>query len=925
MKTWFIAAAFCIGLYPAWAAQPPATQDAAIPNDAAVAAGPSSPASGMGASPSQPGAAVPPAARDVLQGATSDVLRATLPNGLRVVIVPDHLAPVVTTELSYLVGSNDAPPGFPGTAHALEHMMFRGSEGLDKDQLAEVGALLGGIYNADTTETATRYTYTVPATDLSIPLKIEALRMRGLTLSEADWDNERGAIEQEVAADLSNPFYNYLSQAQSILFQGTPYEHDALGTRESFDRTDAALLRRFYDAWYAPNNAILVVAGDVDAAKALAQVRQEFGAIPSHKLPDHAPVHVGPVQAKTLDLPTDFPAGLVALAYRMPGQTDPDFAAADILADVLGSERGAIYGLVPAGKALMAQFAYRAKRDVGFGLALGAFPTGDDPQPLLAELRKAIADIATNGVPAELVAAVKRRELAQLGFEANSIRGLASTWSRALALRNADSPDDIAKAYAAVTVADVNRLAKRLLDPQQAITAILTPRQAGKPVSQAAFGAESFAAAPEKPVVLPDWAAHELMSVHVPDLGQAPSVSVLPNGIRLIVQPEHVSHTISVFGRVRQVPQMQQPNGKEGVSLVMRALFGYGTSQHDRLAFQAASDDIAATIQAGPNFALQVLTPAFEPGLRLLAEAVLHPAFPNNAFNVVRAQVARSIAGQLHSPQYLFRLAIERAILPEDDPVLRHPTPESVMALGPEDVRAYYDATMRPDLTTIVVLGDITPEAARQAIEAAFGGWHAEGPAPDIDLPPVGPNKPSQAHVADAGDQHDSVALAEIVGLPIGSQERYRLLLGNTILGSGFSSRLYRDLRIHSGYVYSVSSDFDWSRTRADYSVSFGADPQNVEKARAAVLWNLKQMQTAPVPEGELTRAKAELLRQLQMQRASIGAVASQYLRLSELGLPLDAAARAANAYAAITAEEVRDAFAHWVRPDDLAVVFKGP
>ncbi len=173
-----------------------------------------------------------------------DVLRATLGNELRVVIVPNRLAPAVTTELNYLAGSNDAPAGFPGTAHALEHMMFRGSEGLDKDQLAEIGALLGGVYNAATTETVTQYTYTVPADDLPVVLRIEALRMRGLSLTQADWEQERGAVEQEVSQDLSSPFYTFMAQAQSILFEGTPYEHDALGTRPSFDRTDAALLRR---------------------------------------------------------------------------------------------------------------------------------------------------------------------------------------------------------------------------------------------------------------------------------------------------------------------------------------------------------------------------------------------------------------------------------------------------------------------------------------------------------------------------------------------------------------------------------------------------------------------------------------------------------------------------------------------------------
>ena len=242
------------------------------------------------------------------------VLRATLSNGLRVVVVPDRLAPVVTTELSYLAGSNDAPAGFPGTAHALEHMMFRGSEGLDRDQLSELGALLGGVYNASTTETVTKYTYTIPADDLGVALHVEALRMAGLSLKPEDWQQERGAIEQEVSRDLSSPFYTYMEQAQALLFAGTPYEHDALGTRASFDKTDVALLRQFYETWYAPNNAILVIAGDVQPQAALATAEAAFGAIPSRTVPVHAPITTGPVQAKTLNFPTDFPIGVVTMA-----------------------------------------------------------------------------------------------------------------------------------------------------------------------------------------------------------------------------------------------------------------------------------------------------------------------------------------------------------------------------------------------------------------------------------------------------------------------------------------------------------------------------------------------------------------------------------------------------------------------------------
>ncbi len=860
-------------------------------------------------------------------GAVPDgVVRATLDNGLRVVVVPDHLAPVVTTELNYLAGSNDAPAGFPGTAHALEHMMFRGAASLDRDQLSELGSLLGGDYNADTTETVTQYFYTVPAANLAVALHVEALRMRGLTLEQADWDKERGAIEQEVSRDLSSPIYTYVSQLQAILFAGTPYEHDALGTRPSFDKTDAKLLRGFYDTWYAPNNAILVIAGDVDPAQAMAQARAAFGGVPRHDVPVHAPVSVSPVLPKTLALPTDFPVGLVTLAYRLPGLRAKDFAVSDVLGDVLGSERGALYAMVPAGHALFSEFAAQLKPDVGFGLAAAGFPKGGDPAPLLAEMKSILANIAKNGVPPDLVAAAKRQEVAQLAFKNDSISGLAESWSNALAFRGVQSPDDVAAAYQAVTVADVNALAARLLDPAHAVTAILTPQDSGKPVAGKGFGgAESFGGAPSKPVVLPQWATDALAALHVPDLGVTADVSVLPNGLRLIVQPEHVGRTVSVYGQVRQVTEMQEPQGKDGVAEVTAKLFDYGTQKHDRLAYQKALDDIAAQGAAGSRFSLKVLTPEFAHGMALLAEGELQPAFPPADFDVVKKQAAQGLAGLLASPDYLFKRAVQAVVVPANDPALRQPTPDSLMALKLADVQAYYKAAYRPDLTTIVVAGDVTPQDARRVVAETFGGWTANGAKPAIDLPAVGASHASAAHVPDSSSLQDSVAVAESVALPVTSPERYNLMLGNTILGSGFSSRLYRDLRVRTGYVYSVDSALDWSRTRCDYSVSFGADPDKVGRARTALVADIKDLQAHPVSDTELTRAKAQMLRRLPMQRASLDGLAALDLRLVDLGLPLDTPQVAAQHYYDATAEQVRVAFAKYLRADDLGEVVKGP
>jgi zinc protease len=311
--------------------------------------------------------------------------------------------------------------------------------------------------------------------------------------------------------------------------------------------------------------------------------------------------------------------------------------------------------------------------------------------------------------------------------------------------------------------------------------------------------------------------------------------------------------------------------------------------------------------------------------MQLLADNELHPAFPAAAFPVVRQQVAQGLVGLLQSPSYRTRRALAHALAPEGDPSLREATPQSVMALQPSDLQDFFKAAYRPDLTTIVVAGDVTPERARRVVGVTFGSWQATGPTPAIDLPPVGPSHASAARVPDPTAVQDSVTLAETVPLSVSDPDRFTLMLGNTILGGGFFSRLYRDLRIKSGYVYSVDSELDWHRTRSEYAVSFGSDPQNVDRAHALLVRDVKDMQTGPVSATELTRAKAQMLRRLPMQRASIDAIAGLYLRLIDLGLPLDTPQIGAHRIFAATAGDIQSAFGKYLRPDDLAQVVKGP
>jgi zinc protease len=268
-----------------------------------------------------------------------NVVRATLPNGMRVVIIRNSLAPVVTVESNFLVGGDETPPGFPGMAHAQEHMAFRGCAGMTADQTAAIYAQLGGQDNADTQQNITQYFATVPAADLDVALQAQAACLHGIDDSEQEWSQERGAIEQEVARDLSNPTYKFISRLNEDMFAGTPYAHDPLGTKSSFDATTGEMLKDFYKKWYTPSNAVLLIVGDVDPVPTMAKIRQWFGDIPSHPLPERPIVDLKPVKSESFTLDSNLPYVLGFIAYRLPGTGSPDYAATQILADALASQR----------------------------------------------------------------------------------------------------------------------------------------------------------------------------------------------------------------------------------------------------------------------------------------------------------------------------------------------------------------------------------------------------------------------------------------------------------------------------------------------------------------------------------------------------------------------------------------------------------
>ena len=287
-----------------------------------------------------------------------------------------------------------------------------------------------------------------------------------------------------------------------------------------------------------------------------------------------------------------------------------------------------------------------------------------------------------------------------------------------------------------------------------------------------------------------------------------PTQFTLPNGLHVVVQPEHASSAVVVKAVVLHNAGFEEPPHQAGVGDVVEALLPFGTATDSRLAYQAKLDAIAAN---GPYrflvFSRATLGKKFDRGMQLLAEDELHPAFAQRDFDIVKSQRYGAVAGDATTPDHLAAVAGADRLYPEGDPARHFARADDVKNVTLADAKAYYAATFRPDVTTIAIVGDVTPAQARASVERWFGGWQRRGPKPNVVPAAVPNNQPSAVTIPATGRSQDTVLLRETLPLADADPDIAPLLVANTVLSGDFSSILLRDMRVTTGYVYFVGSN----------------------------------------------------------------------------------------------------------------------
>jgi zinc protease len=856
----------------------------------------------------------------------------TLANGLRVVVLEDHAAPVVQVAMWYRFGSNYETPGKTGLAHGLEHMMFRGTPALSAAGLDDLGARLGGLFNANTTNEYTHYYFVVPADRMDLMVHVEADRMQHLKLTQSDWNTEKQAVLQEYDQDYSNPLLKFIFGIDATIYPGTPYGKSGLGQRADIVKSTAADLRRYYDAWYAPNNATLVVTGDVRAADVFASAQRWFGPIARKRLPRRTFPAATAASAASVTISAEFPFQILDLAYALPGDvpaTEVPLSQAILGILALQNPRAPMRtALVDSGLTLGYFILPQPDRHGSIAHAIFIIAPGKSADDVRAAFEKSLAATVAAGIDPDLIAAAKRQASSSLTYARDSITGLGNEIGSDYVFPGDTDPAKGEALVDAITPAQVTVALQTYFNTPNTVgtlTPTTTDPTKAKPPGDLSGGiADNFSGrVPNGPIVEAAWVKAGIKEPLSLGSTVKPREFVLPNGLRLLVQEVHSNPTVFIDGFVRNFDQADPP-GKEGLGEITADLLGYGSAKYDFAAQRKLGDDLGATLSFGQSFSAHGFAKDAGALIDALADSVQHPAFPDSRFALLKAQAGAKLSRRALDPNYRSSRTFDEALYPAGDPALRESSSASIAAITPDDVRAYHDTWYRPDLTTVIVVGDIDAQAIEQTVATAFGSWTATGPKPDPTLPPL-PLPAPVAKIIETPANDDSVQLGS-TALTIGNPDRTAFNLMNAILGNGgFDSRLMDEARQKRGLVYNISSRLDAGLERGTWTVQFRSVPSKANAAIAVVKTQIKRIQSEPVSRTELDRQRIRITASTAIREEATEAIVGDIRTLARDRLPLDYYATLGARYAAVTPADIERVAKTYLHPDNLVEVVTGP
>ncbi len=774
----------------------------------------------------------------------------TMANGLRVLVHTDRKVPVVAVSVWYGVGSKHEPKGKTGFAHLFEHLMFNGSENAPGDffePLQQVGAT---AMNGTTWFDRTNYFETVPTVALDRTLMLESDRMGHLlgAVTQAKLDNQRAVVQNEKRQGDNQPYgiVEY-EQLENLYPSGHPYHHSTIGSMADLNSATLGDVRQWFRDHYGPNNAIIVLAGDIDLATAKAKMEKWFGAIPAGPA-------IKPVIAPVPDLPAPLSKTIkdqvaTTRIYRMwavPGNDNPDYLALSMSGLVLG---GLASSKLDDALVRGSQQAVAVSANADTFAQAGQFVVyadakpGVDPAVLGAALDARLADYLANGPTkdeleraATVYASGAIRALEAVGGQAGKAPTLAE------GLLYAGDPEDYRKSLAsaaALTPEQVRDVTRKWLS-RPAFSLIVEPgtrTEGGE--KRAGFRSGSHPAYFRDPLYAAEAPATGGASAG-PDRSKLPPVGDMPPLDFPTIERATLANGMQIFlARRTAVPIVSvrisfdagyaaDPKDALGTQSLLLKLMGEGTEKLDSSAFARARERLGASFSGfadmdSTSFQLDTVTPNLAPSLSLLADYVLRPAMAPAELERIRTQQLTAIQAELNDPRSISN-RVMYPLLYGQHPYAIPPSgtgdPAVVKRLSRADLVAFHNRWFRPDRAQVYIVGDTTLAEAKRLIEASFGNWQSPAEAaPRKDFAVPVPQQKSRIILVDRPASPQSMIYVGRVLEAKGTEDLLRLQTANDILGGNFLSRLNMNLRETKGWSYGVRSGVNQPLDRTTFVV----------------------------------------------------------------------------------------------------------
>ena len=845
----------------------------------------------------------------------------TLPNGLRVIVHTDRKAPIVAVSIWYHIGSKDEPAGKTGFAHLFEHLMFSGSENHNADffkPLQDVGAT---DYNGTTWFDRTNYFENVPTPALDLALFLEADRMGHLlgAITQAKLDLQRGVVQNEKRQGDNQPFGLTEYAVQENLFPaGHPYYHSTIGSMADLDKASLADVKGWFRAGYGPNNAVLVLAGDIDVATARAKVAQYFGPIPAGPAPAR---YAAPVPNRTattrLTLHDKVTAPRLSRIYVIPGRTDPATIPVDIAASILaGGASSRLYNDLVRDKQLAVSVsggvqAFEKVSEVQFDVDL---KPGVDPAVVEARVDALFAQFLKDGPTADEVTRVVT------GRVAGTIRGLEKVGGfggKAVTLaEGAVYAGDPAfyrtslKRYADATPASVAAAARRWL-------------------ARGDFRLTTLPGAREATVV--QAAAVQLPPQHSADgdTSKLPKVTGTPELKFPAVQRTTLSNGLQVeLAQRATVPVVQMtlsfdagnaadPHDKLGTQHLMLSLLDEGTTTRSGRQIAEEEERLAAGIGAGSDndrtrVSLNALKPNLTASLELFSDIVRHSTFAPEQVERLRNIALTGIEDEMNDPQSVALRTLPPLLYgpnhPYGVPLSGSGTTAGLKAVTRADLIAFRDRWLRPDNAVLFVAGDIGMAELKPLLDAVLGDWRpVAGVAKGVKVfPAIPPATPSHIVLIDRPASPQSLIAAGKILAVKGTDDTIRLRAANDVIGGDFFSRLNTDLRETRGWSYGVGSYVYTVRETEPLLLVAPVQTDRTGESITAMIADTRAVGGAkPIDALELRRVVNGITRALPGEYETAGAVLGAIESNYKLGRPDDYQVKLAARYRAITVPEL--------------------